>query len=177
MFHHDELAEGVVEAGRRGSFEPWVAFGDAWLRIALAKLIQLGSHHSSSLARDGLAREFPDLLSGDELLAAPELAAEHGDAGHAYPEREPGDAPELAFGPARARAHDGRGARKVRAGPGLKRPAPSRPPWHQGRLWVMDGPVRPAVRSSLQRNGAWLYPRELLLLGNRLHLSRFLSYT
>ncbi len=52
VFHHDELAEGVVEAGRRGSFEPWVVLDDAWLRLALAKLIQLGSHHSSSLARE-----------------------------------------------------------------------------------------------------------------------------
>ncbi len=84
VFHHDELAEGVVEAGRRGSFAPWVVLGDAWLRDAMAKLIQLGSHHSSSLARAGLARAFPGLLSGDDLLPATEMHAEHGDVGHAY---------------------------------------------------------------------------------------------
>jgi glycosyltransferase involved in cell wall biosynthesis len=70
VFHHDELAEGVVEAGLQGSFEPWVAFGDAWLRKSLAKLVQVGSARSRSLALDGLTRMFPDLLSGDELRAA-----------------------------------------------------------------------------------------------------------
>ncbi len=70
VFHHDELAEGVVEAGLHGSFEPWVTFGDAWLRMALAKLVQVGSAHSRSLAIDGLTRMFPDLLSGDEVRAA-----------------------------------------------------------------------------------------------------------
>ncbi len=113
VFHHDELAEGVVEAGRRGSFEPWVVFDDAWLRTALAKLIQLGSHHSSSLARDGLARAFPGLLSEDELLAAPKMRAEPGDVGHASRQGSPGNALELAFGRDRAR-----GVRRARKGPG-----------------------------------------------------------
>ena len=98
VFHHDELAEGVVEAGRRGSFEPWVVLDDAWLRTALAKLIQLGSHHSSSLARDGLARAFPGLLSEDELLAATEMQAEPADVGHASLQASPGNGLELAFG-------------------------------------------------------------------------------
>jgi glycosyltransferase involved in cell wall biosynthesis len=70
VFHHDDLAEGLVEAGLHGSFEPWVAFGDAWLRNALAKLVQVGSARSRSLALDGLTRMFPDLLSGDELRTA-----------------------------------------------------------------------------------------------------------
>ena len=70
MFHHHELAEGVVEAGLHGCFEPWVTFGEAWLKMALAKLVQVGSAHSRSLAIDGLTRLYPDLLSGDELLAA-----------------------------------------------------------------------------------------------------------
>ena len=70
VFHHHELAEGVVEAGLHGAFEPWVTFGEPWLKSALAKLVQVGSAHSRSLAIDGLTRLYPDLLSGDELLAA-----------------------------------------------------------------------------------------------------------
>jgi hypothetical protein len=70
VFHHDELAEGVVKAGLHGSFEPWVTFGDVWLKVALAKLVQVGSEHSRTLALSGLTRMFPDLLSRDEMLAA-----------------------------------------------------------------------------------------------------------
>ncbi len=70
VFHHHELAEGVVEAGLHGCFEPWVTFGEPWLKMALSKLVQVGSAHSRSLAIDGLTRLYPDLLSGDELLAA-----------------------------------------------------------------------------------------------------------
>ncbi len=110
VFHHDELAEGVVEAGRRGSFEPWVVLDDAWLRLALAKLIQLGSHHSSSLARDGLARAFPGLLSGDELLAATEMPARQ-----ASLQSAPANGLERVSAAARAGA---RGVRRAREGPG-----------------------------------------------------------
>ena len=70
VFHHDELAEGVVKAGLHGSFEPWVTFGDVWLNVALAKLVQVGSDHSRTLALNGLTRMFPDLLTRDEILAA-----------------------------------------------------------------------------------------------------------
>jgi glycosyltransferase involved in cell wall biosynthesis len=70
VFHHDELAEGVVEAGLHGSFEPWVTFGDAWLNVALARLVQVGSDHSRTLALSGLTRMFPDLLTRDEILTA-----------------------------------------------------------------------------------------------------------
>jgi len=70
VFHHDDFAEGLVEAGLHGAFEPWVSFGEPWLKKALAKLVQVGSAHSRSLAIDGLSRLYPDLLSGDELLAA-----------------------------------------------------------------------------------------------------------
>jgi hypothetical protein len=80
VFYHADLAQGLVEAGLHGSFEPWVAFGDAWLRNALANLVQVGSAHSRSLALDGLTRMFPDLLNGDELRAA--LRA-RGSDGHA----------------------------------------------------------------------------------------------
>ncbi len=80
VFHHDDLAEGLVEAGLGGSFEPWVALGEPWLKMALAKLVQVGSAHSRSLAIDGLTRMFPDLLSGDEVLAAVKA---RGDGGRA----------------------------------------------------------------------------------------------
>jgi hypothetical protein len=70
VFHHDELAQGVVEAGRHGCFEPWVTFDERWLKTALAKLVQVGSSHSRALAIDGLTRLYPGLLSRDELLAA-----------------------------------------------------------------------------------------------------------
>jgi hypothetical protein len=96
-FHHDELAGGVVEAARRGLFEPWVTFDDAWRRVALAKLVELGSHYSSSSARSGLARWFPDLVTGHDTLAASGMHAEPGDSGA----RRPNDAAGLAFGEAR----------------------------------------------------------------------------
>ena len=80
VFHHDELADGVVEAARR-LFEPWVTFDDAWLRVALAKLVQLGSpQSSSSRARPGPL--VPDLVTGDDVLAATGMQA-RGDEGRA----------------------------------------------------------------------------------------------
>ncbi len=81
VFHHRELVDGVVQAGLHGAFEPWVTFGDAWLKMALAKLVQVGSAHSRSLAIDGLTRMFPNLLSGDELMAA---LKSRGDGGRAF---------------------------------------------------------------------------------------------
>jgi glycosyltransferase involved in cell wall biosynthesis len=80
-FHHDELAEGVVEAARRGLFEPWVTFDDAWLRVALAKLVDLGSTYSSFAARKGLTRWFPDLVTGDDMLVASGMRAEPSESG------------------------------------------------------------------------------------------------
>jgi len=83
QFHHDELADGIISAGRRKFLGPRI-IDNAWRREVLDVVIGRGSIHSSSYALSGFVRNHPGIISQERALEYIHQLLATGNSHHAY---------------------------------------------------------------------------------------------
>jgi len=84
QFHHDELAEGIISAGRKKYLGSRIIIDDAWRREILDVVINRGSVFSSSYALSGFVRQYPDIISQERALEYIRQLLAAGNGHHAY---------------------------------------------------------------------------------------------